>query len=65
MIPISPEDVGIKLAPVIIPGYFVYADGLRNVTVRDTEGSGVLWRHNDFGIHAPRRLRHRKSLFGL
>nr|WP_275593199.1 protein kinase [Streptomyces deccanensis] len=45
VIPISPEDVGIKLAPVIIPGYFVYADGLRNVTVRDTEGSGVLWRH--------------------
>ncbi|WP_308184947.1 PQQ-binding-like beta-propeller repeat protein [Streptomyces sp. MNU76] len=45
VIPISPEDVGIKLAPVILPGYFVYADGLRNVTVRDTDSSGVLWRH--------------------
>ncbi|MDX2603637.1 PQQ-binding-like beta-propeller repeat protein [Streptomyces caniscabiei] len=45
VIPISPEDVGVKLAPVILPGYFVYADGLRNVTVRDTDSSGVLWRH--------------------
>ncbi|QYX76428.1 protein kinase domain-containing protein [Streptomyces akebiae] len=45
VIPISPEDVGVKLAPVIIPGYFVYADGLRNVTVRDTTSSGVLWKH--------------------
>ncbi|MGW0840665.1 protein kinase domain-containing protein [Streptomyces sp. NPDC002787] len=45
VIPISPEDVGIKLAPVILSGYFVYADGLRNVTVRDTDSSGVLWRH--------------------
>ncbi|MDX3644317.1 protein kinase domain-containing protein [Streptomyces sp. MB09-02B] len=45
VIPISPEDVGIKLAPVILPSYFVYADGLRNVTVRDTDSSGVLWRH--------------------
>ncbi|WNZ07608.1 protein kinase domain-containing protein [Streptomyces sp. 11x1] len=45
VIPISPEDVGIKLAPVILPGYFVYADGLRNVTVRDTDSSGVLWRY--------------------
>ncbi|WP_251828863.1 PQQ-binding-like beta-propeller repeat protein [Streptomyces sp. ATCC 21386] len=45
VIPISPEDVGIKLAPLILPGYFVYADGLRNVTVRDTDSSGVLWRH--------------------
>ncbi|WP_159774830.1 protein kinase domain-containing protein [Streptomyces sp. HM190] len=45
VIPISPEDVGIRLAPVIIPGYFVYADGLRNVTARDTGSSGVVWRH--------------------
>ncbi|MFJ7043231.1 PQQ-binding-like beta-propeller repeat protein [Streptomyces sp. NPDC101112] len=45
VIPISPEDVGIRLAPVITPGYFVYADGLRNVTARDTDSSGVLWRH--------------------
>ncbi|MDG5802198.1 PQQ-binding-like beta-propeller repeat protein [Streptomyces ossamyceticus] len=45
VIPISPEDVGIRLAPVIVPGYFVYADGLRNVTARDTDSSGVLWRH--------------------
>ncbi|WP_338895080.1 PQQ-binding-like beta-propeller repeat protein [Streptomyces sp. TG1A-60] len=45
VIPISPEDVGIRLAPVILPGYFVYADGLRNITVRDTDHSGVLWRY--------------------
>ncbi|WP_149830824.1 protein kinase domain-containing protein [Streptomyces tailanensis] len=45
VIPISPEDVGVRLLPVIIPGYFVYADGLRNVTVRSTERSGVVWRH--------------------
>ncbi|GHE60449.1 protein kinase domain-containing protein [Streptomyces capitiformicae] len=45
VIAISPEDVGIRLLPVIIPGYFVYADGLRNVTVRSIESSDVLWRH--------------------
>ncbi|MFM9809798.1 protein kinase domain-containing protein [Streptomyces scabiei] len=45
VIPISPEDVGVRLAPVILPGFFVYADGLRNVTVRSTDSSGVLWRH--------------------
>jgi outer membrane protein assembly factor BamB len=45
VIPISPEDVGVRLAPVIVPGYFVYADGLRNVTARSTDSSGVLWRH--------------------
>ncbi|MGW0820482.1 protein kinase domain-containing protein [Streptomyces sp. NPDC002845] len=43
--PISPEDVGIALHPVIIPGYFVYADGLRNVTARYTRSTGVRWRH--------------------
>ncbi|WP_200309401.1 protein kinase domain-containing protein [Streptomyces adelaidensis] len=45
VIPISPEDVGIRIAPVIHTGVFVYADGLRNVTARDTANSGVLWRH--------------------
>ncbi|WP_128376671.1 protein kinase domain-containing protein [Streptomyces cavernae] len=46
VIPISPEDIGIPLEPVVLPGYFVYADGLRNVTVRRTGDSGsVLWRH--------------------
>ncbi|WP_405895664.1 protein kinase [Streptomyces sp. NBC_00104] len=45
IIPISPEDVGVRLAPVILPGFFVYADGLRNVTTRSTDSSGVLWRH--------------------
>ncbi|UUU29702.1 protein kinase [Streptomyces sp. CA-210063] len=45
IIPISPEDVGIRLAPVILRELFVYADGLRNVTARNTEDSGVLWRH--------------------
>ncbi|MDW8804583.1 PQQ-binding-like beta-propeller repeat protein [Streptomyces scabiei] len=45
VIPISPEDVGIRLTPVIVPGYFVYADGLRNVTARSLDDSGVVWRH--------------------
>lgn len=45
VIPISPEDVGVRLAPVILPDFFVYADGLRNVTARNTESSGVVWRH--------------------
>ncbi|MGJ5799389.1 protein kinase domain-containing protein [Streptomyces europaeiscabiei] len=45
VIPISPEDVGVRLAPVILPDVFVYADGLRNVTARSTESSGVVWRH--------------------
>ncbi|MFE7838322.1 PQQ-binding-like beta-propeller repeat protein [Streptomyces sp. NPDC057474] len=45
VIPISPEDVGVRLAPVMISGFFVYADGLRNITARSTEGSGVVWRH--------------------
>ncbi|UUU26019.1 PQQ-binding-like beta-propeller repeat protein [Streptomyces sp. DSM 40750] len=45
IIPISPEDVGVRLAPVILSGYFLYADGLRNVTARSTGNSGLLWRH--------------------
>lgn len=45
VIPISPEDVGIRLAPVIVPEFFVYADGLRNITARNTDNSGVVWRH--------------------
>lgn len=44
--PISPEDVGIPLEPVVFPGNFVYADGFRNVTARNTTGgSDVRWRH--------------------
>ncbi|GAB3012974.1 hypothetical protein GCM10023080_095000 [Streptomyces pseudoechinosporeus] len=44
--PISPEDVGIPLEPVVFPGNFIYADGFRNVTARSTtDGSGVRWRH--------------------
>lgn len=46
VIPIDPEDVGIPLKPVITSEYFVYADGLRNVSVRSTRDSGSLtWRH--------------------
>ncbi|WP_330350559.1 protein kinase domain-containing protein [Streptomyces sp. NBC_00582] len=46
VIPIDPEDVGIPLQPVITSTYFVYADGLRNVAVRDTrDGGSLLWRH--------------------
>ena len=45
--PISPEDVGIPLEPVVFPGNFIYADGFRNVTARDTgtADSRVRWRH--------------------
>ncbi|MGW2050591.1 outer membrane protein assembly factor BamB family protein, partial [Streptomyces sp. NPDC001858] len=46
VIPINPEDVGVPLKPVITSQYFVYADGLRNVAVRDTQDGGSLrWRH--------------------
>ncbi|MGW0709519.1 protein kinase domain-containing protein [Streptomyces sp. NPDC002643] len=45
VIPVSPQDVGIQVTPVIIPGIFIYADGLRNVTARNTDTSGVRWRH--------------------
>lgn len=46
VIPISPEDVGIPLQPVVTSDYFVYADGLRNVSVRSTRDAGSLqWRH--------------------
>lgn len=46
VIPISPEDVGIPLQPVVVSDYFVYADGLRNVSVRSTHDAGSLrWRH--------------------
>ncbi|MEV7737325.1 protein kinase [Streptomyces sp. NPDC088921] len=46
VIPISPEDVGIRLQPVVTSDYFVYADGLRNVSVRSTRDAGALrWRH--------------------
>ncbi|MFC4502362.1 MULTISPECIES: protein kinase domain-containing protein [Streptomyces] len=46
VIPIDPEDVGIDLKPVITSSYFVYTDGLRNVSVRGTRDGGRLkWRH--------------------
>ncbi|MGW0869131.1 protein kinase domain-containing protein [Streptomyces sp. NPDC002740] len=46
VIPIDPEDVGIPLQPVITADSFVYADGLRNVSVRSTRDAGSLrWRH--------------------
>ncbi|WP_327320074.1 protein kinase domain-containing protein [Streptomyces sp. NBC_01235] len=46
VIPIDPEDVGVPLQPVITSDYFVYADGLRNVSVRSTRDGGSLrWRH--------------------
>jgi outer membrane protein assembly factor BamB len=45
VIPISVEDIGIALKPVIVPGYFIYADGLRNITARSTDDGDVLWRH--------------------
>ncbi|KAB1148878.1 PQQ-binding-like beta-propeller repeat protein [Streptomyces luteolifulvus] len=46
VIPIDREDVGVDLRPVITPDYFVYADGLRNVSVRNArDGGSLLWRH--------------------
>jgi len=46
VIPISPEDIGVPLQPVVTTEYFVYADGLRNVSVRNTQDGGTLrWRH--------------------
>jgi outer membrane protein assembly factor BamB len=46
VIPIDPQDVGVPLKPVITSNAFVYADGLRNVTVRSTrEGGGLRWRY--------------------
>ncbi|MEV5953861.1 protein kinase [Streptomyces sp. NPDC051987] len=46
VIPVSPEDVGIPLQPVVTSEYFVYADGLRNVSVRSIHDAGSLrWRH--------------------
>ncbi|WP_217240167.1 PQQ-binding-like beta-propeller repeat protein [Streptomyces sp. AC555_RSS877] len=46
VIPIDPADVGVSLKPVITSDYFVYADGLRNVTVRSTRDTGGLrWRY--------------------
>ncbi|MER5436183.1 protein kinase [Streptomyces sp. NPDC002588] len=47
VIPINPEDVGVPLQPVTTSDYFVYADGLRNVSVRNTRDGGSLrWRHH-------------------
>ncbi|MFF3849270.1 protein kinase [Streptomyces sp. NPDC002328] len=46
IIPVDPEDVGIPLQPLITSDYFIYADGLRNVAVRNTrDGGSLLWRH--------------------
>jgi outer membrane protein assembly factor BamB len=46
VIPIDPEDVGVPLHPVITSDSFVYADGLRNVSVRNSHDGGSLrWRH--------------------
>jgi YD repeat-containing protein len=46
VIPIDPEDVGVPLRPVITSDSFVYADGLRNITVRGTrDGGGPRWRY--------------------
>jgi len=47
VIPISAEDIGIPLNPVVTDDYFIYADGLRNVAVRRTaDGGGVAWRYH-------------------
>lgn len=45
VIPVDPEDVGIPLQPLLTADYFIYADGLRNVAVRNTrDGGSLLWR---------------------
>lgn len=42
---VSGEDTTIVVQPVILPGYFVYVDGLSRVTVRSTVSGNVLWSH--------------------
>jgi outer membrane protein assembly factor BamB len=56
IVTISSVDTTIALQPVIVPGYFVYADGLRNVTARSTTTSGKLWSHRVGYDLAPRLL---------
>ena len=47
VIPMDPEDIGIPVKPVVLRDYFIYADGLRNVTVRKTaDGGSVVWRYH-------------------
>jgi serine/threonine protein kinase/outer membrane protein assembly factor BamB len=40
VVTISAEDTALSLNPAIVPGYFVYIDGLRSVTARATTGGG-------------------------
>lgn len=45
VIPISEEDIGLDLKPVMASSRFVYMDGLHRLTARGTESRGnVLWR---------------------
>ncbi len=44
VIPISAQDIGLDLKPLIDAGHFVYIDGLHRLTARGTDGRGsVLW----------------------
>ncbi|GAA0306149.1 protein kinase domain-containing protein [Streptomyces turgidiscabies] len=44
IIPISAQDIGLDLKPIIDSRHFVYMDGLHRLTARSTDGSGkVLW----------------------
>lgn len=42
VIPISAQDIGLDLKPVIDARHFVYIDGLHRLTSRGTDGSGVV-----------------------
>ncbi|MEU5341591.1 PQQ-binding-like beta-propeller repeat protein [Streptomyces sp. NPDC020766] len=47
VIPISEEDIGLDLKPLMTSGRFVYMDGLHRLTARDTASTGdVLWRRS-------------------
>lgn len=47
VIPISAEDIGLDLKPVIDSRRFIYMDGLHRLTARDTATRGdVLWRQS-------------------
>ncbi|MCX4902951.1 PQQ-binding-like beta-propeller repeat protein [Streptomyces sp. NBC_00878] len=45
VIPLSKEDIGLDLKPVVVTGHFIYMDGLHRLTARGTTSrADVLWR---------------------
>jgi outer membrane protein assembly factor BamB len=64
VVTISAEDTALKLDPAIVPGYFVYVDGLRSLTARSTSGNGrKFWSHPiDYDV-TPRPVISGKTVF--